>query len=316
MQPHQHDRRNEEDDVQDGPGRVQRRRQRRADHPTGDADQPAPAAYDRRMLVLGGTRFLGRAVAVSALAAGWHVTCFNRGVTGPGPAGSEAVRGDRTEPADLERLAENGRWDVVVDTSSHRPDQAPRILHAVAGRYALVSSVAAYRDWPASPVDESSALAANDRVACEQAVRDVYGDRALILRPGVLLGPRDPHGILPELLRRAARGEPIAVGEDRPIQPVDVRDAADFIVDIVEEGTGGEKGTFNIVAPPWQATYRDLVEAILDVTGGTGTVDGADPWPAEPGFWQVDGSRAREAGLRCRPLAATVADTWEWLRTG
>jgi nucleoside-diphosphate-sugar epimerase len=136
----------------------------------------------------------------------------------------------------------------------------------------------------------------------------VYGDRALILRPGVLLGPRDPHDTLPDLLRRAARGEPIGIGEDRPIQPVDVRDAADFIVD-----TTTEKGAFNLVAPPWHGTYRDLVDAVLDVTGATATVEGPDPWPADPGFWQVDGSRAREAGLHCRPLAATVADTWEWL---
>src|SRR5690349_22428433 len=121
MQPHQQDRRHGTDAEQYGPGQVRRRRQRRAEHPGGDADQPAPGGYDRRLLVLGGTRFLGRAVAVSALAAGWHVTCFNRGVTGPGPAGAETVRGDRTEPADLERLAESGRWDVVVDTSSHRP---------------------------------------------------------------------------------------------------------------------------------------------------------------------------------------------------
>jgi 2'-hydroxyisoflavone reductase len=316
MQPQQYDRRHE-DDEDDGPGLAQgqlrRRRQRRAEHPSGDADRPLPAGYDRRLLVLGGTRFLGRAVAAAALAAGWHVTCFNRGITGPDLAGVEAVRGDRTEPADLERLADHGRWDTVVDTSSHLPDAAPRILHPVAGRYALVSGVAAYRDWPAGPVDESAPLWAAGpepegprRVACEQAVRDVYGDSALILRPGVLLGPREPAGTLPALLHAVAQGEPVGI-HDRPIQPVDVRDAADFIVDLA-----GAAGVYNVVAPPWHGTYRDLVDACLDVTGARETPGGTDPWPADAGFWQVDGARARAAGLRCRPLAATVADTWEW----
>jgi nucleoside-diphosphate-sugar epimerase len=129
----------------------------------------------------------------------------------------------------------------------------------------------------------------------------------------VLLGPREPAGTLPALLRRVARGEPVGRSE-RPIQPVDVRDAADFVVD-----NARSTGVFNIVAPPWHATYRDLVDACLDATGAhedaTGaqeTAGGTDPWPSDPGFWQVDGARAREAGLRCRPLAATVADTWEW----
>lgn len=114
-----------------------------------------------RLLILGGTWFVGRAVAEAAVASGWQVTCFNRGRSGRDVDGVESVRGDREVAADLARLAERGPWDAVVDTGAYEPAVTRPVaeaLAAVVGRYVVVSTVSAYRDWPGRPVDEDSPL--------------------------------------------------------------------------------------------------------------------------------------------------------------
>lgn len=307
-----------------------------------------------RLLILGGTWFLGRTVAENALARSWHVTCFNRGRTGTDVAGVQTVRGDRTEPSDLQRLVEQGPWDAVVDTSVYEPPDAAlaaHLLHAVADRYVLVSTVSAYRDWPTEPVNESSPLwpSRTDaresdadiaampvahsygtlKAGCEQAVRGVYEDRVLILRPGVVLGPYEYVGRLPALLARAARGGQIlAAGQpSQPIQPVDVRDLTDFLLDSL---TAGADGVFNLAAPTGHATYGGLLNTCLDATGSDAELVWADAdwlstqgvkqwteiplWRTPAGTWAVDASRARAAGLVCRALSETVSDTWRWLQ--
>ncbi|MFE5828311.1 NAD-dependent epimerase/dehydratase family protein [Streptomyces erythrochromogenes] len=110
-----------------------------------------------KIVVLGGTWFLGRAVAQTALGRGWEVTVFNRGRSGTTPQGARTVRGDRTVADDLARLAGEGPWDAVVDTSAS--EMAPRdvltgahALEPVAGRYVYVSTVNAYRGWPNDPL--------------------------------------------------------------------------------------------------------------------------------------------------------------------
>jgi hypothetical protein len=188
-----------------------------------------------RLLVLGGGWFLGRAVVEEALARGWRVATFNRGRTGRDVAGVEAIRGDRTEPADVARLAGRGPWDVVVDTSGQEPwvvDLAASRLTATAGRYVFVSTVNAYQGWPVEPLDDRSPLRASrpdlrasevddlprtDRygtlkAGCELAVRHHVGDRALVLRPGVILGRYDYVGRLPWLLSRMRRGGQVLAG--------------------------------------------------------------------------------------------------------
>lgn len=309
----------------------------------------------RRLLILGGTWFLGRTLAEQATAEGWQVTCFNRGRSGVDVPGVASIRGDRTDPAALRRLAEHGPWDAVIDPSAYAPkDVAATVtaLRPVVGRYVLISTVSTYRSWPHEPVTETSALwlsrpdaSESDpqiaalgvaatygtlKVGCEQAATTGYGDDAtLIVRPGVILGPYEYVGRLPTLLERAARGGRIlAPGPaDRPIQPVDVRDLTAFVLRLVDHG---QTGVFNVAAPTGHATYADLLDACLQATGSSGSPMWVDPiwlteqdvrqwteiplWRTAPGTWEVDTTKARDAGLVCRPLRMTVADTHTWLR--
>lgn len=312
--------------------------------------QPLPA--ERRVLVLGGTRFLGRALVADALARGWSVTGFNRGRTAADVPGAHVVRGDRTNAADLECLAECGPWDAVVDVHGVIPAEArdaARHLASLAGRYVFISTVSAYRDWPQLPVDESAPLHRADpddaspwdwgsgvygphKAGAEAAVaREAGRERTLIVRPGVILGPWEYSGRLAYWLRRAARGGTMAAPAParQMIQPVDVRDVAGFIWGLVDAGAAG---AFNAVAPPGHATFADLVGACIAATGSaaaTAWIDadrlrafgvrewtGLPLWRTAPGTWQVNGMKAASAGLVCRPLAATVADTWVWMSAG
>ncbi|MFJ6724971.1 NAD-dependent epimerase/dehydratase family protein [Streptomyces sp. NPDC091281] len=314
-----------------------------------------------RILVLGGSWFLGRAVARDALDRGWEVTVFHRGRSGTAPAGVRTVHGDRTVAADLARLAGAGRWDAVVDTSAS--EMAPRdvlagarLLSPVAERYVYVSTVNVYRGWPGEPVTEDAVVLdgppdadagygllpagpdgaawhyGRQKAGAERAVVAAFGeDRAVVLRPGVILGPGEYVGRLPWWLNRAARGgRMLAPGApDRTVQPVDVRDVATFALD---RGTAGGGGPYNCVAPAGRDTMSDFLTACVTATGGDAELIWAPDrllldhdvrqwtelplWRTEPGTWQVDATRARTAGLLCRPLAETVADTWAWLRAG
>jgi nucleoside-diphosphate-sugar epimerase len=311
-----------------------------------------------RLLILGGTWFLGRTLAEQAISRGWDVTCFNRGRTGRDVPEVTSIRGDRTDPGGVAGLAAAGqgagRWDAVVDTSAYEPPDAldmARTLKPVADRYVLVSTVSVYEDWPAKPVDETSRrwpkregqrradpeIAALPgpvaygtlKASCERAIESVYGDEAFIVRPGVVLGPYEYVGRLPVLLRRAERGGPMLAAGDpaRPIQPVDVRDLSTFILDQIDAQVGG---VLNVTAPTGHATYGDLLQTCAAVTGADAELVWADMdwleqrgvqqwtqmplWRTSPGTWAVDSTAAAAAGLTCRPLQETVADTWAWLQ--
>jgi 2'-hydroxyisoflavone reductase len=214
-----------------------------------------------RLLVIGGTRFVGRALAEEALARGDEVTLFTRGLHGADlfPQ-AEHLRGDRT--VDLSPLA-GRRFDAVVDTCGYVPRDVAasvRALRGSVGAYVLVSSASAYAHWPAQPVDETSptfataASAGPDdghygelKAGCERAVADGFGDRGLILRPGLIVGPHEHVGRLPAWLRRAARGgEMLAPGAPGdPLQLVDARDLAAFALAAVD---GGLSGACNVVS--------------------------------------------------------------------
>lgn len=306
------------------------------------------------LLVLGGTWFVGRTLAEAAVQRGWAVTCFNRGRTGSDVEGVETVRGDRTDRGDLVRLSASGPWDAVVDTGAYEPADAAAVAETLAdsaGRYVLVSTVSVYRDWPTHPTAEGSPLwpARRDargadpdvavmprpyaygtlKAGCELAVREVFGERAVVLRPGVVLGPYEYVGRLESLLGRAARGGRMLAGGDprRAIQPVDVRDLATFTLDLIETE---RRGTFNVVAPSGHATYGELLGSCIAATGDRAELVWVDPswltdrgvrewtelvlWRSPAGTWAVDDTGARRAGLTCRPLRQTVADTWAWLQ--
>ena len=303
-----------------------------------------------KILVLGGTSFLGRTYVEQALAAGHDVTTFNRGMTGPDIDGVEAVRGDRTVGDDLAALA--GRtWDAVLDTSGFVPKVVGASVRALAdsGTYVFVSTVAVYRDWPAVPVDEPAPLHAcaptagpDDgdygelKAGCERAVvRECGGGGALLLRPGVILGPYENVGRLPWWLRRVARGgEVLALGPDpqRRFQQIDVRDVVTFTFDaLASERTGA----YNLVSRPGATTYGSFLQACVAATGSDAQLvwpddaalreAGVEPWDelplwspldTEPAAWEVDVDHAYDAGLRCRPVEQTARDTWAWLEDG
>jgi len=285
-----------------------------------------------KLLVLGGPRFLGRALADAALARGHELTLFNRGRTNPElyPE-AERLVGDRS--SDLSGLA--GReWDAVVDTCGYLPDDVRASAEALAGSglYSFVSSVSVYADFSA-PLDEDSPVAElgdlpRDEVTnetygalkalCENAVRDVFAERALVVRPGLITGPHDPTGRFTYWPHRVARGgELLAPGPpERDAQFVDVRDLAAWILDATEARL---TGPFNVTSEPY--TFADVV-AGADVTWvddgfllerEVGEWMELPLWIAEtPGqerFHQVDTTKAHAAGLRHRPLAETIEAT-------
>jgi 2'-hydroxyisoflavone reductase len=301
-----------------------------------------------RLLMLGGTDFAGRAVAEGARDRGWEVTVFHRGEHPP-PPGVTALRGDRTRPDGLAALAD-GEWDAAVDTWSGAPvavRDAARLLAGRVGRYAYVSSRSVYA-WPAAPgLDEDGPLAEGDpdaeatdyaadkRGAELAALREFGEERTLLPRPGLIIGPRENSGRLPWWLARIARGGPVlAPGpRDNPLQYIDARDMAAWIVDAV---AAGRHGAYNMVGPAGEATMGDLLDACVRCTGSDAELRWTDPetiaaagiaaWTDLP-IWTPPGSelhgalhagdvsRALATGLRCRPLAETVADTWAYLRS-
>ncbi|MEU6890618.1 NAD-dependent epimerase/dehydratase family protein [Streptomyces sp. NPDC046557] len=299
-----------------------------------------------RLLMLGGTEFVGRAITEEAVDLGWDVTVFHRGHHAP-PPGTSALHGDRTGPDGLAALAE-GEWDLVVDTWGAAPTavrDSARLLAGRAGRYAYVSSRSVY-SYPApvglaeegplvegSP-DASATAYAEDKRGGELAALDAFGERALLVRAGLILGPYENVGRLPWWLGRAARGGPmIAPGpRDLPLQYIDVRDLARWTLRAALAGHGG---AFNLVSPSGHATMGGLLEACVSVTGGGAELRwtdpavieaaGVEPWTELP-VWlppgelhdfmcRADVTKALAAGLECRPVEETVADTWAWLRS-
>ncbi|MFJ5020435.1 NAD-dependent epimerase/dehydratase family protein [Streptomyces goshikiensis] len=299
-----------------------------------------------RLLMLGGTEFVGRAITEDAVSRGWEVTVFHRGRHAP-PPGTTAVHGDRTAPGGLAALAE-GEWDLVVDTWGDAPTavrDSARLLAGRAGHYAYVSSRSVY-SYPApaglgedGPLVEGSADAdavayAEDKRGGELAAVEAFGDRALLVRAGLILGPYENVGRLPWWLNRAARGGPmLAPGpRDLPIQYIDVRDLAAWTLDAAAAGLGGP---YNLVSPVGHATMAGFLEACVAATGSDAELRWTDPavlqeagvapwtelpvWTGlgEPHDYMYGGdvSKALAAGLNCRPVARTVADTWAWLRS-
>ncbi|MEU5097221.1 NAD-dependent epimerase/dehydratase family protein [Streptomyces sp. NPDC020996] len=301
-----------------------------------------------RLLVLGGTEFAGRAVVRAALGRGWEVTVFHRGRHEP-PDGARSLLGDRTAPGGLAALAE-GTWDAVVDTWSAAPRRVrdtARLLRGRAGRYAYVSSCSVYTWAPPAGFAEDAPLVegaradadttdyARDKRGGELAAVEGFGaDRALLVRAGLLLGPHENVGRLPWWLNRIARGGPVLAPGPRelPLQYVDVRDLADWIVGGLERGLSGP---YNLMSPQGHATMGELLQACVEVTGAAAELRwtdpelilaaGIEPWTQLP-VWvppgsdlhdalhAADVSRAVAAGLSCRPVRETVADTWAWLQ--
>jgi 2'-hydroxyisoflavone reductase len=298
-----------------------------------------------KLLVLGGTKFVGRAAVEAALARGHEVTLFNRGLTNPDlfPE-AEKLRGDKE--GDLSVLG--GRsWDAVLDPSAYTPGpvrEATALLADAVEHYVFVSSLSVYADV-SRPYGEDADLQRleegqpNDRlledfsnygplkVLSEQAVAAGMPGRHSIVRPGLIVGPYDPTGRFTYWPNRVARGGEVlapAPAED-PFQVIDVRDFGEWLITVAEQRV---QGAFNAVHPG--IAWRHLIETCLAVTGSDATIawvdgdflleQGVEPWselpvwirgPEYTGFHRADVSRAMDAGLAFRPLAETIAGTLE-----
>lgn len=300
-----------------------------------------------RILMIGGTRFIGRHVVEAALGRGHEVTIFHRGRTGGDLFPDVEHRlGDRN--SDLSALAE-GRWDATVDTCAYVPAQVhalAEVLGGRGGRHLLVSSVSAYAPPDGPGLTEDSPLAVLDdptvedvteetygglKALCERAAVERHGPKTLLVRPTYVVGPDDYTWRFPWWVARiAAGGEVLVPGpKDAPAQVIDVRDMADWMVRLLEDGTSG---AFHAVSPEPPFTWEQQVEAVADAVAAPGTTltwvdaefltsaglsEGTLPlWSGGEVDWQMaaDPSKAYAAGLSPRPLGNTVRDTLAWIQ--
>ncbi len=294
-----------------------------------------------KLLVLGGPRFLGRALADSALARDHELTFFNRGRTNTELYPEvERLAGDRA--GDLGAL--RGRaWDAVIDTCGYLPAIVRASAEALrtSGLYCFVSSISVYADFTqvndeSSEVAQLGDLPADEvtgesygalKALCEGATREVFDERALVVRPGLIVGPHDPTGRFTYWPHRVARGgEVLAPGPpDRPTQVIDVRDLAEWMLSLCEARVAG---TFNATHPG--VSFSDLLDRCRAVASNDARVtwvtdeflleQGVGEWMELP-LWladpsmaaadRVEVSRAIDAGLVFRPLEDTVRATLE-----
>jgi 2'-hydroxyisoflavone reductase len=302
-----------------------------------------------RILVVGGTKFVGRHFVATALAAGHDLTLLHRGTSGPDlfPE-AEHLRADRN--GDLSVLAGRG-FDATVDVSAYLPQQVSSLASALdgrGGRHLFVSTVSVYAPPLGPNISESAPLLApaaadvtevtNDtygplKVACELTATDRYGAELSIVRPTYVVGPHDHTWRFPWWVRRiAAGGEVLAPGPyDAPTQVIDARDQATFMTGLLERSISG---TFHTVSPEPPYGFGDLLEAIAARVAPPGTtlrwVDPApllaadlagDPFPLwTAGEPELDGiaadpGAAIAAGLSVRPIEQTAEETWEWVRS-
>jgi 2'-hydroxyisoflavone reductase len=298
-----------------------------------------------RILIVGGTRFVGRYIAAAALERGHEVTLLHRGRTGAElfPEATHLL-GDRD--GDLAVLGQ-GRWDATVDVCAYVPRQVDRLAEALdgrGGRYVFISSLSVYAtpqpplfgedapliELPDPTVEEvTDATYGGLKVLCERAAVERFGAGTLVIRPTYVVGPFDYSGRFTWWLRRIERGgEVLAPGPaDVPFQVIDVRDQATWVVELVERGAGG---SFHTVSPPPPFSFGDLLRQIVAVAGPPGTtLTWVDPsflleageddaslpmWPGgDPAgvFEAADPRRAYEAGLAPRPLERTIRETLE-----
>jgi nucleoside-diphosphate-sugar epimerase len=301
-----------------------------------------------RLLVLGGSSFVGRALVEAGVARGWDVTTFNRGRGGWAHPQVRQIVGDRTDPATLAPLGAED-WDVVADTwagAAAAARDSAAVLAPRTARYAYISSCSVYAPPPAPGLDERAPTVdagpgdgwtddyARRKRGAELAIGQAFGARAMHVRCGLILGPHEDVGRLPWWLLRLARGgEVLAPGPpDQPLQLIDARDLAAWTLDAA---AAGRSGAYNAVSRRGHATMRSLLEAGVAASGADATLawappeliaeHGLEPWTEVP-IWlppdhefralhDIDVGKIHAAGLVTRPVHDTVADTWAWLRS-
>ena len=302
------------------------------------------------ILIIGGTRFVGRHLVDSALTRGHQITLFNRGKSNPGLfPNTETVIGDREH--DIDKLS--GReWDAVIDTCGYFPrivrESAVGLERSV-GRYVFISSISAFADFKKVGLNESDPVGTMEdetieevtgetygplKVLCENVVSETYGERGLVVRPGLIVGPHDPTDRFTYWPVRVARGGDVLAPDraDAPTQVIDARDLADFIIKLIEDEASG---IYNATGPDYVLTMGKLLETCKQVSGSDAEFKWAtvefinenevSPWGDLPawvpddeenkGFATIDVSKAINAGLKFHSLEDTVRDTLEWVNT-
>jgi 2'-hydroxyisoflavone reductase len=288
-----------------------------------------------RILIIGGSSFVGRHITERALNEGHTVTLFNRGTTSPGAfPGVEQIHGDRD--ADLSGLA--GReWDATIDVCAYLPRQVRSLLErlgAGAGLYTFISTISVYPDDVAAGFDETAPLVEPSyaselsmelygalKVGCELTARELAGDdRTCVVRPGYVVGPYDPtHRFMYWVERVAAGGRMLGPSADQPLQVIDGRDLAAFVVGLVE---GDTVGVFHATAPDPAISFAEVLTRVAEGVGRAAPdvqwgqaldllplSDPGESW----GLLAADVSKAVSHGLSWRPLADSARDSLAWV---
>lgn len=300
------------------------------------------------LLLIGGTRFVGRHIVECALRRDHEVTLFHRGQTGKGLFDVEEILGNRD--GEIEKLA-GRKWDAVIDTCGYVPrvvEQSARQLCDAVDTYCFISSISVYKERQGKLLEEDSELLRFEKppeseeitaesygpfkVLCEETVSQICGDdKALLIRPGLIVGPYDSTDRFTYWIDRFGRRGPVLVPDraQQPIQFIDARDLAEFVVRQVE---GRASGAFNVTGPAHETTMGEVWSVCKQSCGGLPEeVIVSDDFLAENDVkeWQdlpfivpkgddlllSDITRAIQAGLTIRRMVETVMDTAEWHRS-
>jgi 2'-hydroxyisoflavone reductase len=314
----------------------------------GGVDMTPVLEIPMKLLILGGTIFLGRHLVEAALARGHEVTLFNRGQHNPDLFPTvEKIRGDRT--VDLAPL-QGRRWDAVIDTCGYVPRHvrnAATALATQADHYTFVSSISVYADFSQPGLDELAPVGVLSdptveevtgetygplKALCEQAAEAAMPGRVLNVRPGLIVGPHDPSDRFTYWPARIARGgEVLAPGiPHHAVQIIDGRDLAHWLILMAERQ---EVGVYNATGPTEPLTLSTVLATCQSVTGSNATLTWVSEtflaeqevgafvemplWvpESEAGLEQVNCAKAIQAGLSFRPLATIIADTLAWAQT-
>lgn len=291
-----------------------------------------------KLLILGGTRFVGRHLAAAALARGHDVTLFHRGRSNPLLFPEAEHRfGDRADVGGGLSDLRGPSWDAVIDLSGYVPREvraSARLLAGAVERYVFISTISVYEDLdPGTVATEESPVEEPEpgdeeleaipprgygrlKAGCERVIEEEVPGRALIVRPGLIAGPYDSSQRFSWWVARVAQGgEVLAPGRpEDPVQVIDARDLAAWVLAMTERR---EAGTFNALGPEGVLTMGELLETCREAAGS----NAAFTWvsgefleehevrvPLWPGLGWVDNARARARGLTFRPLAETVLD--------
>lgn len=296
------------------------------------------------VLVLGGTRFVGRHIVERLAASGHRIVCFHRGQTMCVlPDGVEERRGDRNE--DLSAVSVD-QWDAIVDTSGQRPEQLQRSLELRTQRYLFVSTVNVYRDLSVGNVseeaptiktfdeDDEAAGYGGNKAACERLVLELYPHQSVVFRPGLIAGRWDGSGRFTYWCERFLRGGRVLApgAPSRPVQFIDAADLAHFAEHVLANDIGG---VFNVAGPAAPTTMERLLHQCALAAAERGaplaTVTWANDefllergvqewlelplWLTDPryaGILEISNAKALGAGLRPRPIAETVRAVLDW----